>query len=476
MDRPLHALGLVDAVQGLRSGRFTAEAYTRALLDRTTAHDAAIQAWAWLDAPAALQAARRADAQRQCGTALGALHGIPVGVKDIYATAGVPTEMGSPAFAGHVPRESARVVEQLQAQGAFVMGKTVTTECAFIAPARTRNPWNGGHTPGGSSSGSAAAVAAGFVPAALGTQTNGSVIRPAAFCGVVGFKPTQGALPIEGALTFSHTLDQPGVFTRGVEDAAWFASALCSDKGRISPTIAGRSAPPRLALVEGPVWEQAEEHARQDFRATAEILRAGGAAVEACALPPIFGRAHAAIRTIMAAEAAFHLRSLATDRPELLSTALRDFIAEGAAIGAVAYQQALALRQSLRRELQRLLAPFDALITPPTTGEAPATLAQTGNAAFCSLWSLCGVPALAMPTRLGPSGLPLGLQIVSGEGADDALLSTARWCETRLPFVGWNARPAWPGRARRRQGDAAPDPRMDLQPQAAGPGALRRPR
>lgn len=438
MARPLHTLGLVDAVRAIASGDFTAEHYTRALLARTAAHDAAIQAWAWLDAPAALQAARRADERQRSGAACGPLHGIPVGVKDIYATAGVPTEMGSPAFAGNVPQRSAPVVERLQAQGAFVMGKTVTTECAFIAPARTRNPWNGSHTPGGSSSGSAAAVAAGFVPAALGTQTNGSVIRPAAFCGVVGFKPTQGSVPIEGALTFSQTLDQPGVFTRSVEDAAWFAAALCSERGRISPRIANRTAPPRLALVEGPVWEQAEEHARQDFRATAEILRAGGASVASCPLPPIFGQAHAAIRTIMAAEAAFHLRALATDRPALLSTALRDFIAEGAAVGAVAYQQALALRQSLREELQRLLAPFDALITPPTTGEAPATLAQTGSAAFCSIWSLCGAPALTIPTRLGPSGLPLGLQIVGNEGADDRVLSAAHWCEARLPFVGWS--------------------------------------
>ena len=157
------------------------------------------------------------------------LQGLPVGVKDIFATAGVPTQMGSPAFAGHIPGESARVIERLEARGGFVMGKTVTTEFAFRSPGKTRNPWNPLHTPGGSSSGSAAAVAAGFVPAALGTQTNGSVIRPAAFCGVVGYKPTQGLIPIEGALTFSHTLDQPGIFTRRVEDAAWLASALTGE-------------------------------------------------------------------------------------------------------------------------------------------------------------------------------------------------------------------------------------------------------
>src|SRR3989339_17062 len=222
MDKPLHSLGLIEVVKGIETRLFTAEEYTRALLERIRLYDEEIRVWAWFDPEAALEDARLADRRLKEGEAPGPLQGIPVGVKDIYATVGVPTEMGSPAFAGHIPKNSARVVERLQEQGAFVMGKTVTAECAFLSPGKTSNPWNPLHTPGGSSSGSAAAVAAGFVPAALGTQTNGSVIRPAAFCGVVGFKPTQGFIPIEGALTFSHTLDQPGVFTRGVEDAAWF--------------------------------------------------------------------------------------------------------------------------------------------------------------------------------------------------------------------------------------------------------------
>ena len=190
------------------------------------------------------------------------------------------------------------------------MGKTVTTECAFLSPGKTRNPWNPLHTPGGSSSGSAAAVAAGFVPAALGTQTNGSVIRPAAFCGVVGFKPTQGLIPIEGALTFSHTLDQPGIFTRSVEDAAWLAAALADDGANLSPAIAARSAPPRLAAVRTPVWDQAEEHAKQNFGENIQTLRKGGARVEEVELPEIFNLAHRAIRTIMAVEAALNLEEL----------------------------------------------------------------------------------------------------------------------------------------------------------------------
>ncbi|MDP3142764.1 MAG: amidase, partial [Candidatus Omnitrophota bacterium] len=189
MDKPLHTLSLIEAVKGIESRRFTSEEYTQALLARIASHDEEIRAWAWLEPEEAIKAARLSDRRLHPGGAPGPLQGLPIGVKDIFATAGLPTEMGSPAFAGHIPARSARVVERLEAKGGFVIGKTVTTECAFYFPGKTRNPWNVTHTPGGSSSGSAAAVAAGFVPAALGTQTNGSVIRPAAFCGVVGFKP-----------------------------------------------------------------------------------------------------------------------------------------------------------------------------------------------------------------------------------------------------------------------------------------------
>ena len=222
-------------------------------------------------------------------------------------------------------------------RGAFVLGKTVTTECAFLFPGKTRNPWNPLHTPGGSSSGSAAAVAAGFVPAALGTQTNGSVIRPAAYCGVVGFKPTQGMIPIEGALTFSHTLDQPGIFTRSVEDAAFLAASLAEEGAQRSPERCARPTPPVLAAVKTPVWEQAEEHARKQFRENIETLRAGGARVEECELPEPFGLAHQAIRTIMAAESAFNLEELVRNKAPLLSATLKDFVAEGEGVGAVTY-------------------------------------------------------------------------------------------------------------------------------------------
>ncbi|MBU2262521.1 MAG: amidase [Proteobacteria bacterium] len=441
MDKPLHSLSLSEVLRGIESRRFTSEAYTQALLARIASLDETIRAWAWLEPEQAIKAARLSDSHLAAGGKPGPLHGLPVGVKDIFATAGVPTEMGSPAFAGNIPDESAGVVKLLEDRGAFVMGKTVTTECAFLSPGKTRNPWNPSHTPGGSSSGSAAAVAAGFVPAALGTQTNGSVIRPAAFCGVVGFKPTQGMIPIEGALTFSHTLDQPGIFTRCVEDAAWLAASLTGEGGKPSPSIDARSTPPRLAAVQTPVWEQAEDDAKQNFRENIQTIRKGGARVEECELPDIFSHAHRAIRTIMAVESALNLEELHRKQATLLSSTLKDFIAEGTDARAVVYLQALKTRLNLQTELESFLAKYDAVITPPATGEAPATLEQTGSPAFCSIWSLCGVPAITIPVGFGPRGLPLGLQIVGPRGKDGQALSSAHWCEGLFSFPCWREKP-----------------------------------
>jgi Asp-tRNA(Asn)/Glu-tRNA(Gln) amidotransferase A subunit family amidase len=441
MDKPLHTLSLIEAADGIKNRQFTSGAYTEALLARIASLDGEIRAWVWLKPEEAIKAARLSDRHLQSGGAPGPLQGVPIGVKDIFATAGVPTEMGSPAFAGHIPDKSAKIIERIEARGGFVMGKTVTTECAFLSPGKTHNPWNPMHTPGGSSSGSAAAVAAGFVPAALGTQTNGSVIRPAAFCGVVGFKPTQGLIPIAGALTFSHTLDQPGIFTRHVEDAAFLAASLADDGAKLSPSIPAGSAHPRLAAVKTPVWEQAEDHAKRNFRENIQTIRKGGAQVEEVELPEIFSHAHRAIRTIMAVESALNLEELHHNQASLLSSTLKDFIAEGANTGALVYLQALKLRLTLQDELDRFLTKYDAIITPPATGEAPATLEQTGNPTFCSIWSLCGVPAITIPVGFGPFGLPLGLQIVGPRGKDGQALSAAHWCEGLFSFPCWREKP-----------------------------------
>jgi len=435
MNKPLHTLSLVEVCRALQTRQLTSLSYTEALLERVALLEPSIGAWAWIEPAAALEAARRCDRRRLAEGGLpGALQGVPIGVKDIFATAGVPTEMGSPAFAGHCPEQSARLVERIEARGAFVMGKTVATECAFLSPGKTHNPWNPLHTPGGSSSGSAAAVAAGFTPAAVGTQTNGSVIRPAAYCGVVGFKPTQGMLPIEGALTFSHTLDQTGVFTHRVADAAWFTSALAEANRPLPPEIPPPSAPPAFAAVRTPVWDEAEAAAKAHFQDRLRTLQAAGARVEDLELPPLFALGHRAIRTIMAVEAAAHLGELEHRAGSLLSATLRDFLAEGRALGDADYREALEVRGRLQESLTGILAHCDALLTPPTTGEAPASLETTGSPIFCSLWSLCGVPAVTIPTGLGPRGLPLGLQIVGSQGQDGRLLAAAEWCEARFSF------------------------------------------
>lgn len=435
-----HWLGVGEAREAMRAGRLDADAYARACLDQIGRYDARVQAWAWFSPERALRAAQACDGLDE----MLPLRGIPVAVKDIIATAGIPTEMGSSAFAGHVPARSATVVARLQAAGAYVMGKSVTAELAYFSPGKTRNPWNAAHTPGGSSSGSAAAVAAGFVPAALGTQTNGSVIRPAAYCGVVGFKPSAGLIPRTGIQPFSRTLDQVGVFSRNIEDAALFASCLVGhdtqDPARrpaasLPAHVARCATPPRLAAVRSPAWPLADVAQQQSFAQAIARLRAAGARVEELALDPLFNDAHTAQRTIMYAEAARELAPLqAAHRPQL-SARLNALIDEGRAIGDDVLAAALDLRVRLQVALQPIWSRCDAIITPPASGEAPATLAHTGDPAFCTIWTLCGVPAVALPVARGPQGLPLGLQLVGPDGDDAALLAVARWCEEALPWI-----------------------------------------
>lgn len=434
-----HWLCVGEAREAMRAGRLDAAAYARACLDQIGRHDARVQAWAWLSPERALDAAKACDALDEALP----LRGIPVAVKDIIATAGIPTEMGSPAFAGHVPARSATVVERLQAAGAFVMGKSVTAELAYFSPGKTRNPWNAVHTPGGSSSGSAAAVAAGFVPLALGTQTNGSVIRPAAYCGVIGFKPSAGLIPRTGIQPFSRTLDQVGVFARSVDDAALFASCLAGYDAQdpasradaaLPSHIAPRAAPPHLAAVRSPVWSLADGAQQQAFERSIARLRAAGAVVEELTLDPLFDGAHVALRTIMYAEAARELTALQAAHRTQLSARLNALIDEGHDMSEGAVVAALDLRARLQAAFQRLWSRFDAIMTPPATGEAPPTLAHTGDPTFCTIWTLCGAPAITLPIARGPQGLPLGLQLVGPDGGDATLLAVARWCAETLPW------------------------------------------
>ena len=434
MERLHHQLGLREAVARIREGRLTASELTRACLTRCSRLEPRVLAWEHLAAERAMERAEALDALR--GKSAGPLHGIPLGIKDIVDVAGMPTTMGSPVYAGRIARDSARVAQRLEQAGAVVLGKTVTTEFAYYTPGKTRNPWDPAHTPGGSSSGSAAAVAAGMVPGALGSQTNGSVIRPAAFCGVVGFKPSHGAIPTEGVLAFAETLDTIGVFGRSVADAACTA-AVCVESGHaIDADVKAPGGPPRLAAVRSPVWGAAEAAQQEMFVRNITALRQAGARVEEVELPPAFKQAHAVQRAIMAGEAARNLGTLQRWHRDQLSARLNAFLDEGAGINDARRRESLDSRTHLQREYSQFLLGFDAVITPPATGEAPATLEVTGDPTFCTIWTLLGVPAVSIPVGLGPRGLPLGLQVVGAFEKDDALLSVAAWCERVFPFAG----------------------------------------
>lgn len=398
-------------------------------LARYEATEPLIHAFARYDAQPALLL----DAALEVTGATGALLRVPVGVKDIIDTAGVPTERGSALYAGRIAERDAAVVRNLRAAGALIVGKTVTAELAFYHPGPTRNPWDLSRTPGGSSMGSAAAVAAGVVPLAVGTQTNGSVIRPAAFCGVVGFKPTAGRLSREGVFEFSLTLDQVGGFARSVREAAALTAAMAGEL--IERWWSGDETPPKLAAIRTSEWERAEGAARDRFQADVDRLAAAGGPVEWPSPPLGLDDAPAILRTIMLFEAARALASDMRGREDLISETARRALGEGAAIPEADYRAALRERDRLIAAFVALASRYDALLTPPAVGEAP-TSETTGDPRFCSRWSLVGAPAIVIPTGFGPHRLPLGLQLVAAPSDDRRLLAAAAWCEAHLPSIG----------------------------------------
>lgn len=430
-------IGLVEAVRKLRNGSLSAEELTRECLARIAAHETLVQAWNWIEPQRAIKLAQEVDATRPQNRA-GMLAGIPLGIKDVISTVGIPTEMGSPIFAGHIPSESATVIKTLEREGAFVLGKTVTTEFATQHPGKTRNPWNPAHTPGGSSSGSAAAVAAGFVPAALGTQTRGSTIRPAAYCGVVGFKPSYGRISVDGVFPQSHTLDHIGLFARTVADVALLASCCfplgSQDRSAIdnSEVVLMPQKAPRLVAVRSSTWAQAEESQRANFSDSIRRLQVAGARVETVELPEVFSAGMMAVKTIQLREIADLYAAKLPEWNGQISAAFRRYVEDGSNVTRAQYSEALEMRESLINQLVLFGDGFDGIVTPPAMGEAPYGLSFTGDASFCGIWTLCGVPALSIPSGFGPHGLPLGLQVVGMPGCDYRALQAALWCEQAL--------------------------------------------
>ena len=401
-----------------------------ACLERYRATEPKLHAFAWLDPERAMRIAGERDASSSPGP-LGLLHGVPIAVKDIFDTAGIPTECGSALFKDRVPQRDADVVRALQDSGAILVGKTVTAELAFLYPGPTRNPHDLERTPGGSSMGSAAAVAAGVVPGAIGSQTNGSTIRPAAFSGTIGFKPTGGRLSTAGSLEFSKTLDQVGLFAGTVGSTARFAAALAGDPleewwtGRIDRA-------PRFAAVRTADWDAADDAMRERFQADVDGLASEGGPIEWPALPDGLDLAPGLIQTVMAYESAKVLGPLAEARPADVSEKARAFFARGKAIAPEEYERAIRERLRLIAAFNAWAAEYDAILTLPATGEAP-TPETTGDPRFCSRWTFVGAPALSIPTGVGPAGLPLGLQLVAARGSDRRLLAAAAWAEKALP-------------------------------------------
>lgn len=419
---PMQRLGLVDAVANIAAGRLSAEAYQEACLGRACRLEPRIQAFAHL----ALQP----------NLSPGPLAGIPVAIKDVIDTTDMPTAYGSAIFAGRRPERDAAIVGRIRTLGGAILGKTVTTEFAWRHPGPTRNPWNLAHSPGGSSSGSAAAVAAGIVPLAIGTQTLGSVIRPAAFCGVVGLKPSYGLLSREGVHPIATTLDHVGLFTRSVLDAAYALKALVQeDAPRAWPRPIDAEfdlldeRPLRLAMLRTTHWDRTDGEQQRLMADIVEVLRVAGAEIEEVVLSPALDRMWELARTILATEAAEVYRPLVAAWGDRISSPMRSLVAEAEAISHERYDEALSDRLSLQFIFASETKEFDAVVTPPAIGAAPVGLDDTGDPSFCLPWSFLGVPAVTIPVRLTSAGLPLGIQLVAQHGADARLLKVARWCE-----------------------------------------------
>ncbi|MEC7211598.1 MAG: amidase [Pseudomonadota bacterium] len=424
-----------DMVSAIRDGHATSRNLVESSLQRIEA-DSALAAWTHVDAEGALARADECDKLRQSGRPLGRLHGVPVGLKDIIDVAGMPCECGAAAMKGRVPKTDARLVESLRAEGAVIIGKTVTTELAFMQPAATRNPVNPAHTPGGSSSGSAAAVAAGHVPLAVGSQTNGSVIRPASFCGTFAIKPTAGIIPRSGVLATSGTLDQMGVFGRSLEDIGLLCDVLGSYDQR-DPASHARPRPlmhdgavaevpiePNFLWFDMPYFDRLTPAARDGME---ELLGALGDRVERIDAADSFAGFIAAQKIIHGHEYADLLGWILDESPDGLSKGSQDAIALGRTYGKAAYDEAQDMRRQAMAFFATLFTEFDAVISPAALGEAPLFETGTGDPICQTIFTLAGLPAVTLPLLVGDNDLPIGVQLAGGAEEDDRLLRTSRW-------------------------------------------------
>ncbi len=439
--RTLADLSAAEAARKIVEGAITSEELVGACLERIAEVDETVQAWTHLDTDYALEQARRADAARGAGEPCGPLHGVPVGIKDIFDTDDMPTEDGSPLHAGRAPVDDASAVARLRDAGAIIMGKTVTTEFAVFSPGKTRNPHDPSRTPGGSSSGSAAAVASRMVPLAIGSQTHGSTIRPASYCGILGFKPSHGLISRHRMLALSRALDHVGMFARTVEDIALIAEQLMGyDENDPDTRPGGRlelravataepPMPPKFAFVKTPAWDKAEDDTKEAF---AELVEHLGPQASEVKLTEPFEQARALLEIILRTDLARHLGREYERGRDQMSESLREMIEDGQKHLAVDYLRAIEMAELLGEALDGLFDDYDAILTPAAPGEAPQGLEATGNPMFSTIWTLCGVPAITVPIMQGANGMPLGAQLVGRRRDDARLLRTARWLANDL--------------------------------------------
>ena len=422
----LNELSATEIARRVAAREVTAEAVVADCLARIAAREPVVHAFAHVDSELALRAARELDR----GPIRGALHGVPVGIKDVIDTADQPTEMGSPIYEGHRPACDAACVALLRAAGAVILGKTVTCEFAGMTAGPTTNPHNPAHTPGGSSSGSAAAVADLMLPAAVGTQTGGSVLRPAAYCGVIGYKPTFGAFNRAGLKFAAESLDTIGLMARSLDDIALVTSVLLGGQP-VAPVALG--AAPAIGLCRTPLWDTAEPETKHAVEDAAARLAQAGAAVREVVLPADFaGLKTAARETINNYERSKGMAAEWASHRDLISLKLRRCIELGMQMPYQDYLAAIRLGESCRARLPAVFEGFDILLAPCVKGEAPSGLDSTGDPGFQAIWTILHVPAMSLPTHTGPSGLPVGIQLVGARHDDQRLFACARWVWEKL--------------------------------------------
>ncbi|MDB5650471.1 MAG: amidase [Hyphomicrobiales bacterium] len=429
LDTPLHQLGLAEAARLIASGKITSEALVSACLARIAERETVVQAWSSIDPDYALAQARGCDT----GPSRGPLHGVPIGVKDVLDTYDMPTEMGSPIYKGLRPAWDASCVALARAAGAVILGKTVTCEFAGMAPGATTNPHDASRTPGGSSSGSGAAVADFMVPLAFGTQTGGSVLRPAAFCGVMGYKPTFGTFNRAGVKFAAESLDTIGLIARDLEDLALMRAVLTNSEA-VAPAMP--QAQLRIGVCQTYLWHKAEPGARAALERAASAAREAGAHVEDFVLPPPFSELTATREILNNVERARSLAYEWTHHRSAISPALTRSIELGLATTDQQYRAALRVAEWCRLELDTLFGAFDVLLTPSANGEAPEGIAYAGDPSFQGLWTLLHVPTISLPAGRGPNRMPVGVQMIAPRYGDHKLLDAAHWLIARAGVHG----------------------------------------